>query len=103
MEYIEIHPENKNERILKDQFFVKKATLNTEVFCQHCGEDIVLADCKITQRADEPNGMEYVTCANFPKCNGSPIDFFPKYSKYAKAVRKDIKEHKKNLKKIVIM
>ena len=82
--YKEITPKTVKER--KD-YYIKNCVeislygdlWDKEVECLHCGEKFKFNDFKVIKEKPEHNedGMEYIVCKHYPKCDGSLIDMFP--------------------------
>ena len=65
----------------KEEFFNKydpfedNRTMDDEIRCIHCGETYKVKDFVAIKAKD--GGYYVIVCKNFPKCNGSIIDWFP--------------------------
>ena len=69
----EIIIKEKQQYLIDNRIFTKILNVNDKKHCTHCNSTISVGDYKVIR--DEDNN-DYICCPNYPKCNGTIIDWF---------------------------
>jgi hypothetical protein len=67
---------DKQKYLDKNYPFGPVPKLTDTAFCIHCQENFVVGNFKV----EFIHGESYIVCPNFPRCDGTVIDWFPEQS-----------------------
>lgn len=77
MDIININPEDKQEYLNKNNPFREILNIKERRICIHCEKWFTVEDFIVIQDDD---GEEYISCPNYPDCDGTITDWFEHYT-----------------------
>ena len=74
-EFTEVYINEDKQKYLNENwiFSTNVPNLTDKCRCLHCNEEITIGDYKLTQL--NSRGFQYISCPNFPECDGTLIDW----------------------------